>query len=271
MATLLLGPFIGDWEQEIVTFRPYARWISETQKWDNIFISGHFNRSFLYNWIPEENFIPVYEHLSRDETKQHGYINSDISQKDYNILVKEFKNHIIKSTNISRRSIEHHTVSYIKSTPPYSVYQKIFTPIPYEIKTDFSDIVIIPEKKTPLRTLKPIINKLKENYKVKIIGNIQCRLERDNEIFKKFDWPTNLYKYILSYIHTTRLVITPCSYWTYLCNLQRIPVFSWGNTASLYKNDSIYGFNNKNMIIPTDRYPSVDILMKQINSFLKIL
>ena len=59
------GPWIGDFESEIITFRPYIKWVSEVSEINNndFFLYTHENRSFMYDWIPEDNIFHVYQHV----------------------------------------------------------------------------------------------------------------------------------------------------------------------------------------------------------------
>jgi hypothetical protein len=65
------------------------------------------------------------------------------------------------------------------------------------------------------------------------------------------------YKYIIHILSKVRAVICPLSDWTFLCNLQNIPVFSWGDNINPYKTGGIYNFNNKCNIIPNTHLNNV--------------
>jgi hypothetical protein len=68
-------------------------------------------------------------------------------------------------------------------------------------------------------------------------------------------------------ILSSKMVITPSSHWTFFCNLHNIPVFSWGNNISQYKDT--FNFNNICIVIPFDKGNNVDILLKSIDKFVK--
>jgi len=244
---LLIGPYIGDWEHEITTFRPYAKWISENVDANKIFISSHFNRQFLYDWIPNKHFIPVYEHLTRNEKQQQNYLHESIDNKDYKFLIKESKQQICKKLNISIRQILHYTISYLESTPHYSWYQKIFTPINIDpIPNDY--ILYIPSKNVSDNINKKYYNYLNTTYNnVYMIGDSHC-YKFDHFINYQIDYYETGYKNLMKYLLGCKLIITPCSQWTMLCNLHNLPVFSWGDCRQYMKN-SDYGFNNNNNYI----------------------
>ena len=92
MKILALGPYMGNWENEICNFYPYAKWLCEIVKYDDVFIATHSNRVFLYDWIKKNNHLNVFENLSRDEFSQVGATHKNISQEDYTLIYKKFKN-----------------------------------------------------------------------------------------------------------------------------------------------------------------------------------
>jgi len=75
------------------------------------------------------------------------------------------------------------------------------------------------------------------------IGNTGCHLKKRNVILRRVDYSENGIKYILGMITHAKGVICPLSYWTLLCNMQGVPVFSWGNNPGQYKEDGIYTAN----------------------------
>ena len=245
---LLIGPYIGDWKQEILTFRPYARWIYDQLDQPKCYISSHFNRHFLYDWIPEKNFIPVFEQLTRKETGQNNYMHSDINAKDYKILIKEFKQKITEKESISVRDISLYNLSYLESTPHYSWYQKKFTKINLKpIKNDY--IIYIPDKSISKSFNNKIYKALSEEYNnIVMVGDENCHSLNDCINFQ-INYPETGYELLIKYIMGCDFVITPCSHWTFLCNLQNIPVISWGMEGNIYKQNNDYGFNNKDNYI----------------------
>ena len=274
MKILAIGPFIGSFEHEIFTFRPYARWLSEAIAWDKIYLSTHMNRLFLYDFVPDENILPVYQHFSRDEKNQKGYIHENLTKKDFKLILKKFKEEILEKENCNRRDIETHHLSYSKSTPPYSIYNKIFEEIPFsDIKIPKkveNNIVFIPSKQEKLEKLAYIYKWLKSyNRNIMVVGSTDTWFSNDNIILNKIDYFENGWKYIIQYINNARAVICPVSYWTGIANLQKKHVFSWGISPGQYKTDGIYNFGNKNYsIIPADQDTSPDIIIKSMKTFI---
>lgn len=273
MKILAIGPYIGNWKEELFTFRPYARWLSEAVQWDKIYLSTHINRLFLYDFVPEENIIPVYQQFSRDEKGQKGYIHNKLDKKDFRLIIRTFKEQILERECCNRKDIEIHHLSYTKTTPPYSIYKKVFEEIPkvnIEIEDEYKDkIVFIPSKHDKIEKIKYIYEWLKKNYDFIIVGSKDTWFSKDNVVLNKIDYFENGWKYIIQHITKARAIICPLSYWTGISNLQGKYVFSWGETPSQYRPDGIYGFGNeKSSIIPTDEDTSPEIVIKGIRSFI---
>ena len=147
MTVLACGPYTGDFEQELFNFRPYVRWISKVAPTERIFLSTHFNRTFLYDWIENVNIIPVFEDLSRSELSQRGLIHDSLQLKDHNLLTKIFKEKVIKKSGSSKREIAMVNLTYSKNgnTP---LYHKVFRPVSIPIvRSDKRKIVYIPDLK----------------------------------------------------------------------------------------------------------------------------
>ena len=274
MKNLIIGPFLGDIEKELIQFRPYARWLVEVAKYDKVYISTHINRSFLYDFVPTENIIPVYQHLSRDEENQNGYVHKTINKRDYNLIVKKLKEEIIERENCTKRDIEHHNLSYTKNYVTYSIFNKIFEKIPnidLKIpKKHENKIVFIPSKTESLKKTTEIYNWLRRNNDIIVIGNKDIWDSEDNSITKRIDYFENGMLYCLKYIMKSKCIICPSSYWTFIANLQNKSVFSWGNDISLYKEDGIYNFGNKKCFtIPTSNDTNINIIINSIKYFLE--
>lgn len=278
MKILAIGPYLGDFKEEIFTFRPYARWLAEAVKWDKIYLSTHLNRVFLYeNFVPKENILPVYQQYSRDEKNQVGYVHNKIAKKDFRLVLKRFKEEIIKREKCNKRDIEIHHLSYSKSTPPYSIYNKLFDRIP-EVNIKIprrhqNKIVFIPAKTEKLEFIAYIYKWLKKRYNVIVVGSTDTWFSNDNVILNEVDYYENGWKYIVRYMAMSKAVICPASYWTGLANLQNKPVFSWGENPGQYRFDidpesrGIYNFgNNKCVVIPESENPN--IITKGMEEFL---
>jgi len=267
---LALGPYIGSFEHEILTFRPYARWLKEAIPHDNIYINVHSNRAFLYDFIPEENIISVFENLSRDESSQRGYIHDKIKQADFNLIIKRFKEKIVEIENINKKNIELHYLNYVQSTPPYSIYNKIFEEIQDTKIEQNSSIVFIPLRVEEEQKMRWIYKHLLDNYNVDVIGNGNTYFRSDNKILSRIDYFENGWKTNIQSIINAKAVICPISYWTTIANMQSVPVFSWGNNVGQHKRSGIYNFDNKKCYtVPTRKDTSVQSILLMIDYFIK--
>ncbi len=266
---VLFGPYIGDWKEEIISFRPYIKWIYDNIEFKDYFVSSHFNRSFLYDFIKEENFIPIYESLSREEKKQKNVYHKNIETKEHgSILLKNIRDLVSEKTEFYKKDIINYNLSYIKSKPNFSILNKKFSRIPFEKDEDKNKIVFIPDKKENKKISYKIFNYLNENYKNDffVIGDKKCYLWDKNLILQRIDYFENVYKLLVEYISNAKLVICPCSHWTILANQQGTKVFSWGKgNIAQYKNSGIYGMNNENIIVEVDKQFSSKLIIKQID------
>ena len=272
MKAIGFGPFIGDFESEIVTFRPHIKWISEVSEIhkSNLFLYTHENRSFMYDWIPEDNIFHIYQQLTRSELEQKGYTHNNIKQKDFNLLVKIFKENIVEAKGYSKKDIDIIHLSYIKNPPVYSVYQKSFVKIPVpniNITEEYKNkVVYIPHEEKREGRAEEIYNFLLDEYDVIIAGDLKINLSWDNIIINNIDYFENGFKYLLQILNYAKMVVCPASFWTYLCNIQDVPVFSYGPTPGLYRSGGIYYLENeKSMVISA----AEDTPAEQITSMVK--
>ena len=273
MKVLAIGPYLGSFKEEIFTFRPYARWLSEAIEWDKIYLSTHLNRIFLYeNFVPVENVIPIFQQYSRDEKNQNGYVHTKIHKSDFRLILKKFKEDIIARENCSKRDIEIHHLSYSKSTPPYSIYNKLFDEIP-EVnikipKRHQNKVIFIPAKTEKIELLAYVYKVLKKRYNAIVVGSADTWFSNENVILDRLDYFENGWKYLVQYITLAKAVICPASYWTGLANLQSKNVFSWGENPGQYREGGMYNFgNNKCTIIPESEDPR--IIVKGMEDFLE--
>jgi len=270
-----IGPYIGDFENEIIAFRPYARWLYEVVDADHTFICTHFNRSFMYEFIHPDNIIHVGSNLSRDEFGQIGYIHKSFGKKDFNILLKIFKDNIADKILCGKKEIEIYSLGYLKSTPPCSIYNKIFERInvPDDVSipdTHKNRVVFIPCETENEEKIHEIYNILKKRYDCIVIGDTKIYLPEENVIFENIDYFQNVYKYIIKYLDSARVVICPESYWTTLCCLQDVPVFSWGPNPGIYHSDGIYNFNNKKSLsFAADENTDIDTIIRMFEYFME--
>ena len=149
---LLLGPFIGDFATECTLFRPYCQWLCNVlDSFDKIYLATHSNRVFMYyDFLPKDLVLPVFENISRDEAGQVGYIHNTVSQKDYQIFIKNFKETVQVKDDCSKKDMKMvGQLSYIKSTPVVPIYKKLFSTVKnfdVDIPDELKDrVVYIPD------------------------------------------------------------------------------------------------------------------------------
>lgn len=240
---LAFGPFVGDWKQEVSTFRPYVKWLSDNLNSDSVFISTHSNRAFLYDWIPKENIIPVYEGLSRDELSQSGYVHLSLNRRDYMMLLRGFRNKV--SSKSLNQKVESFYLYYTKAnTPWYPIYNRKFEKINVKGNKG-NEIIFIADNVEEPEKLEKIYNEINKTHKIIVIGDMKTHLIEKNIILKDTDYFENGYKNIVQHITKAKAVVCPISHWTLISNLQKVPVFSWGNCISQYTTGGIYNFGNK--------------------------
>lgn len=266
---VLFGPYIGDWKEEILSFRPLVKWIYDNIEFSNYYVSTHFNRQFLYDFIDDDKFIPVFESLTRDEKKQKGVVHKNIETKEYSsILLRKTKDYISDDTGKLKKEIIQYGLSYVKSIPNFSILNKSFSMIPYNTDKNKEKIIFIPDKSGNKKIVDIIMNHLIKNYSddFVVIGDKKCTLQDENVIMKRSDYFETVYQQSIDYISNADLVITPCSHWTVLSNQQKTNVFSWGSgNISQYKTDEIYGFGNKNFIVDLNKYLKSEKIINYID------
>jgi len=273
MRVLGFGPFVGDFESEITSFRPYIKWVSEVSDAEDVFLYSHSNRFFLYDWIDETRLFPMYHHLSRDELDQVGYQHNYVKHRDFNLMVKIFKDEIVKITGLNKKDIELHYLSYLKNPAYEPVHQKSFPQIvvpniniPEEYK---NSVVFIPHGVTNEGKTSELYDFLLKNYDAIVVGNLSINLTWDNVVLKQLDYFDNGYKLIFKILSEAKLIVCPTSYWTFLCNLQRWPVFSYGPSPGPYRKGGIYHFGNKDsMTIAADNDSSAESIIRMLEYFM---
>lgn len=241
------GPFIGDFETEIMEFMPFINWVKQIYNLDSYFVNTHYNTSFLYD---KDIFIlPVPQELTSNIKKQKKYKHVDINNKQYNELYKVFKRYIM-SHKINKRDIISFNNFYNDKNIIYQG-QKIHKK--YNINSDFSSkYVFIADNKNKTKQIK-IYKKLKEVYKddIILITNIPDLLKEYN-ILDEVDIIDNGLIYMFNYVINAKMIFTQSHVWTYIANLYNKHLFTWTNDLSLFKLNGIYNFNNQNCYtIPT--------------------
>lgn len=267
---LALGPFIGSFEQEMLTFRPHMRWIELNYGIKSVFYSSHFNRKFLYPHISNKRYLPVYKQITRQEIHQDGYSHKDVDQRDYIMMVRQFKDMIVESVGCAKKDIEQQSLPYVKYISPVSIYQKVFEPVKVPISKRKGNIIFIPDLSMNEEHAVEIYEYLKNTVRFSVIGDMKCHLLEENEVLQDIDYIQIGYKKIITAITNAKAVITPCSHWTAIANLQGVPVISWGENVGQYKPDGIYHFNNNQSRTVYHSFESdIKKMISQIDSFLK--
>lgn len=237
---LLIGPYVGSWKEELLTFRPFAKYLSEKYPQEEIFISSHFNRRFLYDWIPTKNFIQIPLEYSLEDWNQKDYRNKKIDNKEFNKIKRDIK------CKFSKNCLKNHFLPYNKLKQQLPTDQKKFTKIKLtESISKKNDVLLIVNNNNELKVAKWIND---EYPHINIISGV-----------------TNN-RTVVKEISSSYKVICSDSIWTFVCNLQGIEVFSWGEFPGPYKTNGMFNFGNKITYIPS---LNDDILKKQINKFLK--
>lgn len=266
---LLCGPYLGDFKQEILTFRPYIQWVKHVLKHKKIFVNSHYNRRFFYNDV--DLFVPIETSLTKAERNQRNYFHEKITKKEFNKILREFKEYIISIEGISKKECNVINVSYVQFLQPYSIYQKIFRPfdVPDDLENSIEKetIAFIPCDDEFENKNEEIYKQLSEKYNVVVIGDRKTHLWNENFIMKKDDYTENVYKYIISTLDQCKCVITPASHWTYLSNLQQTPVFSWGEAISIYKSTGDLNFGNNASLMYADKDTPTNKIINQFNWF----
>lgn len=239
--TICVGPYIGDFRSEFLYFLPFVNFIKDNLSYKNFYINSHFNRSFLY----EDNFIPILEFLSRDETQQKDVINKYITSKDYQIIKKDLRKNIMKISSCNKNEIFIFSLPY--NNEKISLFQRKFKKIifdPLKIEED-EYILFIPDNIDNIKRCEKIYEYLLKKYKnVIIVGDFKTHLINENLVLKRSDYFTNGFKLIFSYIEKAKTIICPGGIWTAICNLQNKPVISYTSTPGLYKENGEFNFDN---------------------------
>ena len=245
---VVVSPYIGDFKTEILHFWPFINWLKQAFYENEIYVSSHINRKFLYNNI---NYLPINSFLSRSENRQQQWIHKDISSKDYKYLEDVYYKKIFEN-NIHKSEIIKIQLGYSKKTyNNISIFQKKYDNIEIEMDIKLNNTVLfIPDNIENLSFLSNIFELLSNTFsRVVIGGDTKTHLIDKNSILNKVDYFSNGYENIFKQILNSNFVVCPVGHWTYICNLLGIPCFSWGKNVSLFKEDGIYNFNNKKSFV----------------------
>jgi hypothetical protein len=236
MRVIGVGPFVGSFEYEITSFRPYARWLSRILDYDEFYVSSHHNRQFLYSWLPQTNFIPLY----LEKAGQAGIVHNTINHRKYLKCIRDFKNKIFHITD--KEDIHIYSVPYTKFGDPVSIYKKVFEPIQVPIDDCRKHTVLFIDCDT-----------------------LASKIELDDSvaIYSAAYTPECL----VGMIASCAAVICPLGFNTILANLQKCKVLSWDTERlGMYRAGGQYNFKNPYCkVIYCDRE---DILIRSVNNYL---
>ena len=229
---VLIGPYVGSFEEEIFTFRPFVYWLIDNFDFPNLIVSTHYDREFLYNDI---DIIPIFKQYTNDQINQRNHKHQKISIKDYQYLINDTKDQIADISKFNKSDIIVYNIGYAYS-PNVSIFNKHFKPIDNR-KQSNNNIIYIPDAS---RTEKEH-DRLWTEYLKDVDGIILMRDCKSR--ISKHKQESCSYKDMIDDILSCKAVITPSSRWTFLCNQHGVPVFSWGKHTAQYKE--IYNFGNK--------------------------
>lgn len=246
------------------------RWIEQNTDTRVVYYSSHFNRKFLYPQVTNKKYVPVYKQLTRQEIHQTGYSHKDVDQRDFMSLIRVYKDHISTKVGCIKKDIDQQSLPYVKYIPPVSIYHKIFEPIKVPISKKKGYVVFIPDDSISEEHAKIVFDYLNTTCKFAVIGDMRCHLPEDNEVLQSVDYLQNGYQKIVTAITNSKAVITPCSHWTAIANLQGVPVISWGENVGQYKEQGLYHFGNDvSRTIYHDDDAKIQNLIGQIDRYLQ--
>jgi hypothetical protein len=262
---LIIGPYVGSFEYEITVFWPYVLWLCNVVDFKKAYIITHYNRAFLYNNIDKRvEMLPIYKHITRDEEGQIDHRHENITHKDYNLILKRYKEDVIKQENIKKSEVNVINLGYIKNIPNDNIYKKTFKYIdvsdtPCELRGLFIYIPFGKNKENEI--IYKYIKSVDDNFVV--VGDIKSPLIQENILMTDINYFSHGLRNIIGAISYAKAVICPISFWTLICNIQQSTVFSWGNNPGRYRNGGIYGMNNTKSTI----FPNVNL--KTLQGYLK--
>lgn len=262
---ILCGPYVGDMNVEIIIFRPFVYWLQSALDTNNIVISTHYNRSFLYNFT---NY-PIFKQYTKDEEGQQHHKHKKINSKDYGFLINEIKDNISKQLNCNKNNIINYNLGYA-SLPKIFNIQRIHYPITQYNTSSNSNITFIPDQSRTYKELNKVFYHINKYNNVELIGDKKIKLQAFNHLFSIENYYQYIYEFIIGKILSSKLVICPTSHWTYICNLHNVPVFSWGKNVGIYKDTYNFG-NTKSRILPFNRKSNINILFKGIDKIMEEL
>jgi hypothetical protein len=239
---IAIGPFIGSWETEVLFFKPYVTWLMSVLKPVKVYVASHKSRKFLYT-DPRIIFLPVFEDFTRNEFGQCKATHSDVSSKDYNIIIKKFKSDIL-SRSAKGDDIFYYNIPYNKN-PWIPEYKRIHGPLPVtKTTTKYPKILFIPDDNESEELLRSVYNGILTSNKPTVIGDMRTWLPEYNVLLRDPKYFTNVYQTMVNYISNASGIICPSSVWTSIADLHNVPCFSWGRYTPSVINKKTIILNN---------------------------
>jgi hypothetical protein len=234
-----VGPFVGSFETEILSFRPYVTWLYKNVKFDKFYVSSHYNSRFLYDFLEDDQFISVISNeLSDDKNSQVNYFHEKIPHKTFLRYTRNFKNQVSKLNGNKKENVKIIGISYTKLSDPIILAKKCFEKIKVSSEKGYNYILYDSEPVIEYLNYK-LIKNCSSSYKlIEVISNAEC-------------------------------VVCKAGFYTILANLQGIPVFSWCSSyPGKYRSNGIYNFGNKKAHITYCEDNRTDIIERALSSFL---
>ena len=239
MKVVGVGPFVGSFEFEVLSFRPYARWLGRVLDCEDLYISSQYDRQFLYNWLPTTNFLPLY----LDKFGHKNIIHKSIDHKKFLKYIRNFKNKIYHINDVDKENIHIYSVPYTKFGDPISIYKKVFERIDVPIDEYYKNTVLFID-------CDPIAEKVELDDSIAVYSEAYTA------------------ETLTRLISSCAITVCPLGFLTALANLQKCKVFSWGTEhPGMYREGGIYNFKNPHCkVIYCDNRE--EIVVRSINNYL---
>lgn len=207
MKIILLSPFLNEFDKEVYSYRPFYYWLKNKFPTDRIYVSSILKHKFLY----DDFFIYFDSYIEDYEEKRN--------KKWFRKIIKFLKNEISIKENIQSKDIEE------LNLPLNNMFQipeefKIYNKITY-VKNLNNNIICILKRDEFSDIHLNILN----NYNIKVIFEEDYEKE---DIFKE--------------ICNCKLCLTNIDHWMFICNLQNIPLFGWGQQITRFKHNELWNF-----------------------------
>lgn len=240
----ILGPFVGDFESEILHFLPYCYWLTLNVFDNQPFVASHFNRRFLYPFIDDDHWYNVYAHLTRNEKGQVGFVNDGLSRNDFNHYVHLLRDEIAMIKNVDKKNVLSISLPYGKAFNPVENHKKVYPT--FKINDHLPTTkkpIFIPSKEENEDRLLYIVDRLIGRFgqdSFLVVGDSSCLIKKKNQLTVSGEL---VYARLINLISSSPLVLCPAGIWTLISNVQKSNVFSWGD-INQYRPGGVYHQGN---------------------------